>query len=101
MTEYIEREEKCGDCIHVEVCERNPIFTEFSRENPAYCKNFMKAADVVEVVRCEDCKYSNDSIVQFTVLQTYNCMEGTHDHQTLLKSNDFCSRGERRERECD
>lgn len=31
MTEYIEREEKCGDCIHVEVCERKPIFTEFSR----------------------------------------------------------------------
>ena len=38
MTEYIGREEKCGDCIHVEVCERNPILTEFSRENPAYCK---------------------------------------------------------------
>lgn len=49
MTEYIGREEKCGDCIHVEVCERNPILTEFSRENPAYCKKFMKAADVALV----------------------------------------------------
>lgn len=49
MTEYIGREEKCGDCIHVEVCERNPILTEFSRENPAYCKKFMKAADVAPV----------------------------------------------------
>lgn len=49
MTEYIGREEKCGDCIHVEVCERNPILTEFSRENPAYCKKFMKAADISPV----------------------------------------------------
>ena len=48
--EYIEREEKCGDCIHVEVCEKNPLLTEFSRENPAYCKKFMKAADVTPVV---------------------------------------------------
>lgn len=47
MTEYIEREEKCGDCIHVEVCD--PIFAEFSRENPAHCKNFMKAAEVALV----------------------------------------------------
>lgn len=49
MTEYIGREEKCGDCIHVEVCERNTILTEFSRENPAYCKKFMKAADISPV----------------------------------------------------
>ena len=48
--EYIGREEKCGDCIHVEICERNPILTEFSRENPAYCKKIMKAADVAPVV---------------------------------------------------
>ena len=47
--EYIGREEKCGDCIHVEICERNPILTEFSRENPAYCKKIMKAADVATV----------------------------------------------------
>ena len=47
--EYIGREEKCGDCIHVEICERNPILTEFSRENPAYCKKIMKAADVAPV----------------------------------------------------
>lgn len=28
MAEYIEREDTCGDCIHVEVCERNPFLTE-------------------------------------------------------------------------
>ena len=32
----------CGDCIHADVCARVPYFTEFSRENPAYCKDFRK-----------------------------------------------------------
>lgn len=35
--------ETCGDCIHVEVCERNPLFTDFSRDNIAYCKDFKKS----------------------------------------------------------
>ena len=52
--------------------------------------------DAVPVVRCEDCKYCNISLVLPTGRKMYNCMEGSHDHQMLLKSNDFCSRGERR-----
>lgn len=52
--------------------------------------------DAVPVVRCKDCKYCNISLVLPTGRKMYNCMEGSHDHQTLLKSNDFCSRGERR-----
>lgn len=50
----------------------------------------------VDVVRCKDCKYCDISLVLPTGRKMYNCMEGSHDHQTLLKSNDFCSRGERR-----
>ena len=30
----------CGDCTHADVCARIPYYTEFSRENPAYCKDF-------------------------------------------------------------
>ena len=30
----------CGECIHADVCERNPLYTEFDRGNPAYCKDF-------------------------------------------------------------
>ena len=52
--------------------------------------------DAVEVVRCKDCKYCDISLVLPIGRKMYNCMEGSHDHQTLLKSNDFCSRGERR-----
>ena len=30
----------CGECVHADVCARVPYFTEFSRENPAYCNDF-------------------------------------------------------------
>ena len=41
---------------------------------------------VVDVVRCNDCKHNQNNC----------CMGGTHDHQILLKPNDFYSYGERR-----
>ena len=53
--------------------------------------------DAVPVVRCKDCKYCDISLVLPTGRAMYTCMEGSHDHQMLLKPNDFCSRGERKE----
>ena len=44
---------------------------------------------VVDVVRCNDCKHNQNNC----------CMGGTHDHQILLKPNDFCSYGERRDKD--
>ena len=62
-----------------------------------HCRNQQSPTiDAVPVVRCKDCKHCNISLVLPTGRKMYNCMEGSHDHQTLLKSNDFCSRGERR-----
>ena len=55
-----------------------------------------KPIDAVPVVRCKDCKYCGISLVLPTGREMYTCMEGSHDHQMLFKSNDFCSRGERR-----
>ncbi len=55
-----------------------------------------KPIDAVPVVRCKDCKYCDISLVLPTGRKMYNCMEGSHDHQMLLKSNDFCSYGERK-----
>lgn len=49
----------------------------------------------IEVVRCQDCKHCDISLVLPTGRKVYTCMEGTHDHQVLLSPNDFCSRGER------
>ena len=51
----------------------------------------------IEVVRCQDCKHCDISLVLPSGRKMYTCMEGTHDHQMLLSPNDFCSRGERRE----
>ena len=55
--------------------------------------------DVIEVVRCQDCKHCDISLVLPSGRKMYTCMEGTHDHQMLLSPNDFCSRGERRKDE--
>ena len=52
--------------------------------------------DAVPVVRYKDCKYCDISLVLPTGRLMYTCIDGTHDHQTLLDPNDFCSRGERR-----
>lgn len=57
MAEYIEREATCGDCIHADVCERNPNLKLFDRTNPAYCGKFLDAADVIEVGSCDGCHW--------------------------------------------
>ena len=69
---------------------------EYSESNIGYMIRNRPTIDAVPVVRCKDCKYCNISLVLPTGRKMYNCMEGSHDHQTLLKSNDFCSRGEMR-----
>ena len=65
------------------------------RDDALHVIDSIPAADVVEVVRCKDCKYCDISLVLPTGRLMYTCMDGTHDHQTLLDPNDFCSRGER------
>ena len=94
MAEYIEREATCGDCIHAEVCEMVPIFTEFSRDNIAYCKQFRNAADVVPVVRCFECKYQEDCFSQIGHWSRDSVLEQNNYEYHKL---DFCSYGERRE----
>ena len=43
-------------------------------------------ADVVEVVRCKDCKYHHDNLM---------CDE----YSTIMKDSDFCSYGQRKDEE--
>lgn len=49
------------------------------------------AEDVVEVVRCKDCKYNN-TIACPTYIDNLN-----GDATQILSGNNYCSRGERRE----
>lgn len=84
-----------------EYIERKPLlkFIEDGLNNPDKSKAFghdaieimtevqyAPAADVVEVVRCKDCKMFN----------TYNCPMGE-----INTRNDFCSYGERRDDNAD
>ena len=71
MAEYIVREDAVSA---LDVAER------YLRNRPA--------ADVVEVVRCKDCKHSELTPDELS----YWCDK--HEH-CLLKDDDFCSYGER------
>ena len=54
------------------------------------------AADVVEVVRCKDCKYQGKAIRLFAgenPIDVSACIEGRIPY---CKENDFCSYGEKR-----
>ena len=92
--EYIEREAAKRELLSWAVCMNHPEY--LMRDDALHVIDSIPAADVVEVVRCEYCKHCN-SLVLPTGRLMYTCMDGTHDHQMLLKPNDFCSRGERRD----
>lgn len=76
----------CKDCLHYEPCyEYGNIL------DPAHggvrCDSFKSSADVVEVVRCKDCKFFVYDVCR-------------HDFaMNLSRSDDFCSYGERKEPE--
>ena len=58
------------------------------------------AADVVEVVRCKDCKYSGMYCFGTSKEETLACLETEEDgfirFATSVKADDYCSRGERK-----
>lgn len=93
----------CRDCIHERVCEKlcpRGLLPYQSDEYPAelFCKHFKDKADVVEVVRCKDCKrcelrYPAKAIGE-EAIEGYYC----RPNQRYVKSTDFCSYGTSKER---
>ena len=84
----------CGDCIHADICEHLPNLPLFHRNNEAHCVTFKDRENLVEVVRCKDCKH-------YLKPQGF-CKHDRHEYQTMAvpqEENDFCSYGERREGE--
>lgn len=63
------------------------------------CKTFVNllnaepSADVVEVVRCRDCKHSAPNGVYGCTLERFSA----HDKSERLYSEDYCSCGERKD----
>ena len=95
---------KCEDCIHSVVCFKRSMkegleLQEFELE----CHRFV-SKDVVEVVRCEDCKYSR-SIDKSKSPEKYfkkdcivcQCEEVVGDEPMIYRPNHFCSYGERKD----
>lgn len=89
--EYIEREAAKIAFQNMEAGSRVSS-TLLTPEEFAEYLDDIPAADVVEVVRCKDCKY-NGSIS----CPTFNDNPNGKDWQAL-EDNDFCSYGERKDR---
>lgn len=84
----------CRKCFHSYVCEQ---FNEHKDSDNKKCHffndHFVPTADVVEVVRCKDCKH-------------WDCYGGEDAHKgdcselvgldSCMYEDDFCSYGERR-----
>lgn len=71
----------CKDCIHKLLCPvYAPNFDDVLAQGYK-CKSYINKADVVEVVRCCECKYNGTSC----------------QLMDLGEPNDFCSLGERSE----
>lgn len=100
MKEYITKDRAkqfvCGHCN--EVCSEEPC-------EPSACDWMVfidkePAADVVEVVRCKDCKYSGMYCFGTSKEETLACLETEEDgfirFATSVKADDYCSRGERK-----
>ena len=80
----------CEKCIHGDVCGDRDGYDEGDERALIFCSEFKSKDDVVEVVRCKDCKHS----YFVKSCSKYECRKGCG----ILKfSNDFCSYGERKE----
>lgn len=84
-----------------EYIDREALIAEYDRVHQGPAGGARKlmvdapAADVVEVVRCKDCKYCElrSDIITDSVL--YVCTAWMHPH--CVDERDFCSYGERKE----
>lgn len=90
----VEVREQCKGCFHFQVCAdvmKNQLFIREKvcmEENPQ-CEHYSPTADVVEVVRCKDCKY----VKPMSFKGYFMCKR---HHKYCRKADDFCSYGERK-----
>ena len=100
MKEYIERE------VAIKAIENDCLeLVYYTKEDAIQCVKAIPAADVVEVVRCRECKYWGDEAGKlqrsdgalFARCKVHNyLLDGRHTGWCPT-GNDFCSYGERKE----
>lgn len=75
----------CKDCIHYEICEI--MSDQYGISKVPSCQCGFYTPDVVEVVRCRDCKhYDSGTCNHF----------GYYTYAPDVDEDDYCSYGERR-----
>lgn len=98
MAEYIEREAALN-CVY-ELIEARLAWTSDARGeiqgiNAAVCAiEGTPAADVVEVVRCKDCKHYYAYPDEYRTCHEHYEIDGS---TKMMAAGNFCSKGERRE----
>lgn len=93
----------CKDCIHYDVCQYH--IDEETKMTVNECGNFISTADVVEVVRCKDCKYADPyerhgrQTVYYCLYQTDKIHDVSLDRVFIpvREADDYCSCGKRRD----
>ena len=93
---------KCRDCLHAVMCVEyaklhgiENIQELLEHEGSDVCRHFMKASDVVEVVRCGRCKHKRIGRNSFGVY--FYCGHPSNGLTNIGNvDKDFCSYGERR-----
>ena len=85
--QYIEREAAKRELLSWAVCMNHPEY--LMRDDAMHVIDSIPATDVVEIVRCRDCKYHEDTSIT------------EYEHCYLIgktvRHDDFCSYGERKE----
>ena len=80
----------CGDCLHYNACAAWNIGSLANTEAGS-CVNYTPAADVVEVVRCKDCKHCD------MVDENERWCLGWGSPARLVAPDSYCSHGMRKE----
>lgn len=91
MKEYIERAAVKDEILSWAVCINHPEL--LSKEDTMYCIDNIPAADVVEVVRCKNCRF-------FSGRQECYCHAADENGTPIfVREDDFCSYGARMDKE--
>ena len=81
---------RCKDCIHFGICKKG--FPWADGKGGGWCEDFKSKADLVEVVRCKDCKRWRENWI--IGVPSGVCIAGK---PRRTAPNDFCSYGERKD----
>ena len=92
-------ERNCKKCFHYKACREVASHNGYIdiSYTESQCKHFIPTADVVEVVRCRDCKHCYHYVTP--TLERYECYYyGCSDEVVnYVEPMHYCAYGERRE----